>query len=159
MSLALISSAPAAPADLPAAAAANEATWTAFVQDLCALRYADALQRWDVDPTVRLVGAAPGAPSVFRGRSALLATWQGLGAAVRHAAYHELGFHQTVDPAVVFVERRMDFTLRSGEVVSMSSLDRVRFRGGRIAELTEHLRPGEHERVVRAVQRLARMTG
>ena len=105
------------------------------------------------------MGAAPGAPSVVRGRPALLATWQGLGAAVRHAAYHQLAFHQTVDPDVAFVERRMDLTLRSGQVVSMSALDRVRFRDGRIAELTEHLRPGEHERVVRAVQDLARMAG
>ena len=88
-----------------------------------------------------------------------LATWQGLGAAVRHAAYHQLAFHQTVDPDVVFVERRTDLTLRSGQVVSMSALDRVRFRDGRIAELTEHLRPGEHERVVRAVQDLARLAG
>lgn len=159
MSLALNSFGPAAPSGLAATAAANEATWTEFVHHLCALRYADALERWDDNATVRLVGAAPGAPTVVRGRSALLATWQGLGAAVRHAAYRQLGFHQTLDPEVAFVERRMDLTLRDGRVVSMSSLDRVRFRGGRIAELTEYLRPGEHERVVHAVAELARRAG
>jgi ketosteroid isomerase-like protein len=165
MSLALIppvpaaSAASAAPADLAAAASANEATWGEAMRRLCALRFADALELFVDDPCVRLVGAAPGAPSVVRGRPSLLATWQGLGAAVRHAAYHQLAFHQTVDPDVVFVERRTDLTLRSGQVVSMSALDRVRFRDGRIAELTEHLRPGEHERVVRAVHDLARMAG
>ena len=143
MSLALIPSVPArpVPADLAAAAAANEATWGEAMRRLCALRFADALELWVDDPCVRLVGAAPGAPSVVRGRAALLATWQGLGAAVRHAAYHQLAFHQTVDPEVAFVERRTDLTLRSGPVVSMSALDRVRFRGGRIAELTETCAP------------------
>ena len=153
MSLELIppvSAGPVAPADLAAAAAANEATWTEAMHRLSALRFADALELWVDDPCVRLVGAAPGAPSVVRGRPSLLATWQGLGAAVRRAAYHQLAFHQTVDPDVAFVERRMDLTLRSGQVVSLSALDRVRFRDGRIAELTEHLRPGEHERLVRA---------
>lgn len=165
MSLALIPLVPDRPAagvatsDLVAVAAANEATWGEAMRRLCALRFADALELWADDPCVRLVGAAPGTPSVVRGRPSLLATWQGLGAAVRHAAYHQLAFHQTVDPDVAFVERRLDLTLRSGQVLTMSSLDRVRFSDGRIAELTEHLHPGEHERVVRAVQDLARMAG
>jgi ketosteroid isomerase-like protein len=142
---------------LAAARALNEATFAEFLRRFDARRFADALELWTGDARIVLVGASNAATPVVLDREAMLATWQGLGAALAETTACVERFHQTDDPAVAFVERRMEGVLRTGTAIALWSLDRVTFRDGRIAELREHVDPREHERLMSAVHAAARI--
>lgn len=127
----------------------NQAAWRTAAELLYAGRLEEFLDRWDAEGRYEVAYPIGDVPPAVQGRDALRALFAGFGAAVTAIAVHDVRFHQTDDPDVVFVEERMVAELADGGRYENRLAIRVTFRDGRIAEMFEYYGEAAHERMLR----------
>ncbi len=134
---------------------ANRELWTRSAAALFAGRVEEFLATWTPDGVYSVAYPVPGLPATVRGHEELRSSFSGLTAFAASIRVHDVGFHQTTDPAVAFVEERMVAVLTDGYRYENALALRVTFRDGLIAEIVEYYGELAHRSLVERVIALA----
>jgi ketosteroid isomerase-like protein len=134
--------------DLATARARNEATWRAAALALYAGDVEEFLTHWTADPTYSVAYPVEGLPPAVAGREQFRALFGGFGSAATKIEVHDVRFHQTDDPDVVFVEERMVADLIDGGSYENLMAIRVTFRDGLMADMHEYYGQIAHQALV-----------
>jgi ketosteroid isomerase-like protein len=126
------------PSTLAAARARNEATWHQTSSLYYAKRVEDSLAFWREDSRYEAAYPVAEWPAVVEGRDALMAMFTAMVSPAKHIEVHDVRFHQTDDPDVVFVEERMVAELFDGARYDNHNILRLTFTDGLIAEMYEY---------------------
>jgi ketosteroid isomerase-like protein len=134
----MISATTATTADLAAARERNEATWRRQTELLFAKHVAEAFAHWHADARYEAAYPVDGLPAIVEGRDAIAQMFAALVSLGERIESLDFRFHQTDDPAVVFIEERFLMHLTGGGRFENRVNMRVTFRDGRIAEMLEY---------------------
>lgn len=126
----------------------NEREFRASQAALCAGRTDEFLAHWVEDGRYEVAYPMAGFPAVVEGREQLAAVFAGFGAMATTMAIEDVHFHQTRDDDLAFVEQRWVAELVDGSRYENRMVLRVRFCGGRIAEIFEYYGEKAHEDLI-----------
>ncbi len=129
---------PEVPPDLATARARNESTFRASAVAMNAGDIDTFLEHWTPDGRFEVAYPVPGVPAVVEGHDAFRELFGGLTSAAEAIRMHDVRFHQTEDPAVAFVEKKMVADLHGGGRYENTLALRVTFRDGLIREIFEY---------------------
>jgi ketosteroid isomerase-like protein len=134
--------------DLAQARARNESRWRASALALYAGDTAGFLDHWVANPRYTVAYPVEGMPRTVEGRDAFLAMFGGFAAAAAAIEVHDVEFHQTDDPDVVFVQERMTAELHDGGRYENVLVIRVRFHDGLISDMLEYYGEVAHRELI-----------
>ena len=137
--------------DLQSALSRNEETWAAACRLLYSGQTEEFLQFWTPDGRYSVAYPVPGLPDVVQGHDELRAMFGAFGTATSNIEVHDVQFHQTIDPDVVFVQERMIAQLHGGGTYENVLVIRVTFRDGLIADMLEYYGQRAHEDLLQKV--------
>lgn len=127
----------------------NLSVWTESAHHMYAGRVDEFLACWTSDATYTVAYPVAGLPPSVTGHEALRAVFGGLTSLAREIHVHDVRFHQTDDPDVVFVEERMIAVLHNGYRYDNRLILRATFRDGLIHEVFEYYGQVAHQELVR----------